>query len=101
VASYRPVQSASSRQPKTKPQPFLLRSEFDLALVDPTSITLQKRAYRSVAPLNLRVAGDGYYPTYAAGADIVADWDRAAALSALVHALRRALVAVGVVTGSA
>jgi hypothetical protein len=61
-----------------KLQPFLLQSEFDLALVDPISITLQKRAYRPLAPLNLRVAGDGYNPTYATGADIVADWDKAA-----------------------
>ena len=61
-----------------KLQPFLLQSEFDLALVDPISITLQKRAYRPLAPLNLRVAGDGCNPTYATGADIVADWDKAA-----------------------
>ncbi|MCL4181222.1 MAG: hypothetical protein KJ072_26195 [Verrucomicrobia bacterium] len=61
-----------------KLQPFLLQSEFDLALVDPQEITLQKRAYRPLVPLNLRVAGDGYNPTYATGADIVADWDRAA-----------------------
>ena len=61
-----------------KLQPFLLQREFDLALVDPQEITLQKRAYRPLAPLNLRVAGDGYNPTYGTGADIVADWDRAA-----------------------
>ncbi|MCL4179860.1 MAG: hypothetical protein KJ072_19205 [Verrucomicrobia bacterium] len=61
-----------------KLQPFLLQSEFDLALVNPISITLQKRAYRPLAPLNLRVADDGYNPTYATGADIIADWDRAA-----------------------
>ncbi|MCL4180630.1 MAG: hypothetical protein KJ072_23145 [Verrucomicrobia bacterium] len=61
-----------------KLQPFLLQSEFDLALVDLTSITLQKRAYRPLAPLNLRVADDGWNPTYGTGADIVADWDKAA-----------------------
>jgi hypothetical protein len=61
-----------------KPQPFLLQSEYDLALVDPQEIRFQKRAYRPLAPLHLSVAGDGYNPTYAAGADIVADWDKAA-----------------------
>jgi hypothetical protein len=59
-----------------KLQPFLLQSEFDLAEVDATSITLQKRAFRPLAPLNLRVAGDGYNPTYVTGGDIVADWDK-------------------------
>jgi hypothetical protein len=59
-----------------KLQPFLLQSEFDLAEADPVSITLQKRACRPLAPLNLRVAGDGYNPTYGTGADIVADWDQ-------------------------
>jgi hypothetical protein len=59
-----------------KLQPFLLQSEFDLAEVDRVSITLQKRACRPLAPLNLRVAGDGYNPTYGTGADIVADWDK-------------------------
>lgn len=61
-----------------KLQPFLLQSEFDLAQVDPVTITLQKRAYRPLAPLNLRVAGDGCNPTYGSGADIVANWDRSA-----------------------
>ena len=61
-----------------KLQPFLLQSEFDLALADPISITLQKRGYRPLAPLNLRVAGDGCNPTYATGGDIVADWHNAA-----------------------
>jgi len=61
-----------------KLQPFLLQSEFDLAQVDAVTITLQKRAYRPLAPLNLRVAGDGYNPTYDTGADFVANWDKAA-----------------------
>jgi hypothetical protein len=61
-----------------KLQPFFLQSELDLADVDPISITLGKRAYRPLAPLNLRVAGDGVNPTYGAGGDIVADWDKAA-----------------------
>jgi hypothetical protein len=61
-----------------KLQPFLLQSEFDLAQVDAVTITLQKRAYRPLAPLNLRVAGDGYNPTYSSGSDIVANWDRSA-----------------------
>jgi len=56
-----------------KLQPFLVQHEFNLAEVDPTSITLQKRAYRPLGSLNLRVAGDGYNPTYGTGADIVAD----------------------------
>jgi hypothetical protein len=34
-----------------KLQPFLLQSEFDLALVDPIETTLQKRAYRPLAPI--------------------------------------------------
>jgi hypothetical protein len=59
-----------------KLQPFLLQSELDLALVDPLPITLQRRAFRPLAPLNLRVAGDGHDPTYAAGTDIVANWDK-------------------------
>ncbi len=59
-----------------KLQPFLLQSEFDLAEVDPISIALQKRAFRPLAPLNLRVADDGYNPTYTTGADIIADWDK-------------------------
>lgn len=58
-----------------KLQPFLLQSEFDLAEVDPVSITLAKRAFLPLPPLNLRVAGDGYNPTYGTGGDIVADWD--------------------------
>jgi hypothetical protein len=61
-----------------KLQPFLLQSEYDLALVNPLPITLQRRAYLPLAPLNLRVFGDGYNPTYETGADIVADWDQAA-----------------------
>jgi hypothetical protein len=61
-----------------KLQPFLLQSEYDLALVTPVSMTLQQRAFRPMAPLNLRVAGDGYNPTYAAGSDILAEWDVAA-----------------------
>jgi hypothetical protein len=44
-------------------------------------MTLRQRAYRPLAPLNLRVAGDGYNPTYGTGADIVADWDMAASSS--------------------
>ncbi|MGA1237748.1 MAG: hypothetical protein ACO34E_12885, partial [Limisphaerales bacterium] len=61
-----------------KLQPFFLQSELDLADVDPVSITLGKRAYRPLAPLNLRVGGDGVNPTYGTGDDIVADWDKAA-----------------------
>jgi len=61
-----------------KLQPYLLQSEYDLAEVVPATITLQKRAYRPLAPLNLRVANDGCRPTYSAGGDIVADWDLAA-----------------------
>jgi hypothetical protein len=45
-----------------KLQPFLLQSEYDLALVDPLPITLQRRAYLPLAPLNLRVFGDGHNP---------------------------------------
>jgi hypothetical protein len=36
------------------------------------------RAFRPLAPLNLRVFGDGWNPTYAAGTDIVVDWDQSA-----------------------
>jgi hypothetical protein len=61
-----------------KLQPFFLQSELDLADVDPVYLTLGKRAYRPLAPLNLRVAGDGVNPTYGAGDDIVIDWDKAA-----------------------
>jgi hypothetical protein len=64
-----------------KLQPFLLQSEFDLALVDPQPITLQRRAYLPLAPLNLRVFGDGHNPTYETGAAIVVDWDQSASRS--------------------
>jgi hypothetical protein len=64
-----------------KLQPFLQQSEYDIALVDPLTITLQGRAFRPLAPLNLRVFGDSYNPTYATGADIVVDWDQAASRS--------------------
>jgi hypothetical protein len=46
-----------------KLQPFLLQSEYDLAMVDPQPISLQRRAYLPLAPLNLRVFGDGHNPT--------------------------------------
>jgi len=59
-----------------KLQPFLLQSEYDLAEIDPVSVIFQRRAYRPLAPMNLRVAGDGYNPTYPTGGDIVADWDK-------------------------
>jgi hypothetical protein len=58
-----------------KLQPYLLQTEFDLADVDPLPLTLQKRAFLPLPPSNLRVAGDGYNPTYGTGGDIVADWD--------------------------
>jgi hypothetical protein len=64
-----------------KLQPFLLQCEFELAEVDPVTITLQKRAYRPLVPINLRVAEDGYNPTYGNGADIIADWDKLATRS--------------------
>jgi hypothetical protein len=64
-----------------KLQPFLLQSEFDLALVDPLTITLQRRAYLPLAPLNLRVFSDGHNPTYETGSDIVVDWDQSASRS--------------------
>ena len=43
--------------------------------------TCQGRAFRPLAPLNLRVFSDGHNPTYATGADIVVDWDQAASRS--------------------
>jgi hypothetical protein len=57
-----------------KLQPFLLQSEFDLALADPLPISLQGRAYLPLAPLKLRVFGDGYNLTYGTGSDIVVVW---------------------------
>ena len=59
-----------------KLQPFLLQSEYDLADIDPISITLQKRAFRPLPPKNLRVAEDGYNPTYTTGQDIIVYWDK-------------------------
>jgi hypothetical protein len=75
------VQGMTPPEITYKLQPFLLQDEYDLALVSPVSMTLRQRAYRPLAPLNLRVAGDGYNPTYGTGADIVADWDMAASSS--------------------
>jgi hypothetical protein len=72
------VQGMTPPEITYKLQPFLLQSEYDLALVTPVSMTLQQRAYRPMAPLNLRVAGDGNNPTYATGSDIVVEWDAAA-----------------------
>jgi hypothetical protein len=69
------VQGMTPPEITYKLQPFFLQSEYDLALVTPVSMALQQRAFRPMAPLNLRVAGDGYNPTYATGADIVANWD--------------------------
>jgi hypothetical protein len=72
------VQGMTPPEITYKLQPFLLQSEYDVALVTPVSMTLQQRAFRPMAPLNLRVAGDGFNPTYATGSDIVAEWDAAA-----------------------
>jgi hypothetical protein len=41
-----------------------------------TVFEVQERAYRPLAPLNLRVAGDGYNPTYGTVADCDRSWYR-------------------------
>ena len=47
---------------------------------------IQRRAYFPPPPLNLRVNGDGYAPTYAAGEDVTVDWDAVSGLRALTPA---------------
>jgi hypothetical protein len=60
-----------------KVQPWLFQLSRDLADCAPVSHANQLRAYRPLAPLNLRVQGDGHCPTYSTGQDIALTWDQA------------------------
>jgi hypothetical protein len=55
-------------------QPRFGQAEVPLGDVDPTNMTPIGRSYRPLAPLNLKANGDGYSPTYAAGADVIVTW---------------------------
>jgi hypothetical protein len=57
-------------------QPFILQHELDLASATAIPVTLQHRVRRPLAPINLRVNGDGRTPTYGTGAGISVNWDR-------------------------
>ena len=67
----------ASRSPVNyKLQPFILQHELDLASATAIPVTLQYRVRRPLAPINLRVNGDGRTPTYATGAGVSVNWDR-------------------------
>ncbi len=52
-------------------------ASLDLAQVNNTSITLTNRTACPLAPINLRINGVGVAPTYAAGANLLIEWDAA------------------------
>jgi hypothetical protein len=64
------------RTQRFKVQPRLFQFDRDLADCLPVSHAVQLRAYRPLAPLNLRVQGDGHCPTYSTGQDIALTWDQ-------------------------
>jgi hypothetical protein len=67
----------ASRSPANhKLQPFILQHELDLASAMVIPVTLQYRVRRPLAPINLRVNGDGRTPTYGTGAGVSVNWDR-------------------------
>ncbi|HOY59961.1 MAG TPA: hypothetical protein PK640_17730, partial [Verrucomicrobiota bacterium] len=66
-----------ARTQNFKVQPWLFQVSRDLADCRlPVSYAIQLRAYRPLAPLNLRVAGDGHCPTYSTGHDIALNFDQ-------------------------
>jgi len=69
-----------------KVQPYLMHNELDLGSCPEVTESIQRRAYCPLPPLNLRVNGDGYAPTYAAGEDITVDWDAVSGLRAITPA---------------
>jgi len=67
----------ASRSPVNyKLQPFILQHELDLASATAIPVTLKHRVRRPLAPINLRVNGDGRTPTYGTGAGVSVNWDR-------------------------
>jgi hypothetical protein len=67
----------ASRSPVNyKLQPFILQHELDLASATAIPVTLQHRVRRPLAPINLRVNGDGRTPTYGTGAGVSVNWDQ-------------------------
>ena len=69
-----------------KVQPYLMHNELDLGSCPELMENIQRRAYCPPSPLNLRVNGDGYAPTYTAGEDISVDWDVVSGLRAVTPA---------------
>jgi hypothetical protein len=66
-----------------KVQPCLFQLSRDLADCPPISHAIQLRAYRPLAPLNLRVQGDDHCPTYSTGQDIALTWDQSSSRRAV------------------
>jgi hypothetical protein len=69
-----------------KVQPYLMHNELDLGSCPEVTENIQRRAYCSPPPLNLRVNGDGYAPTFLTGEDITVDWDVVSGLRAVTPA---------------
>ncbi len=57
-----------------KLQPVVFGKTLDLSQVTPVTCTISGRAARALAPLNLRVSGDGANPTYTAGQGLPITW---------------------------
>jgi hypothetical protein len=77
-----------ARTQRFKVQPWLFQLSRDLADCLPVSHAIQLRAYRPLAPLNLRVQGDGHCPTYSTGQDIALTWDQSSPRRAVREAER-------------
>jgi hypothetical protein len=71
-----------------KIQPYLMHNELDLGSCLEVTENIQRRAYCPPPPLNLRVNGDGYAPTYSAGEDISVDWDAVSGLRAVTPVIQ-------------
>lgn len=69
-----------------KVQPYLMHNELDLGSCPEVAENVQRRAYCPPPPLNLRVNGDGYAPTYSAGEDITVNWDAVSGLRSVTPA---------------
>jgi hypothetical protein len=67
---------ASRSSVNYKLQPFILQHELDLASATAIPVTLEHRVGRPLAPINLRVNGDGRTPMYAAGVGVSVNWDQ-------------------------
>lgn len=63
-----------------------MHNELDLGICPELAENVQRRAYCPPPPLNLRVNGNGYAPTYLAGVDITVDWDAVSGLRTVTPA---------------